>query len=117
MPAPPGKPAPKQDLIPPPLPPDPPPPDKPGITASRSYYDAYTVVARAGAGERFTVAFWNLSDQDLYVTAGGQMQLVARRQKWSVELPRQFRWQVTGREAIQEVVPENETGVQIIIRR
>lgn len=93
---------------------------KAGVLETRSYYDAYPVVARAAeanAGKRFAVGFWNLSDRDAEVKVEGQARLIPRGQKWTVELPREFRWEITGRGQNRETVPENEAGLEIVLRR
>ena len=102
-----------------------PPPDlgggkKAGVLETRSYYDAYPVVARAAeakAGKRFTVGFWNLSNADVELKVDGQTRRIPRGQKWTVDLPREFRWEVTGRGQNRETVPENEAGLEIVLRR
>jgi hypothetical protein len=104
------------DLAPPPVPP----PNPPGSTESRSYYDAYPVAVRnaeAAARDRCTVGIWNLSDRDVQVQVDGQTRTLPRGRKWTGEVPRQFRWQVVGKEARAEQVPEYEAGLEIVLRR
>lgn len=122
MPAPAGKPTP---------PPAPPPgdfplvppvsdPGKPAIRESRSYYNAYPIAARTpvpSGAQRFPIGFWNLSDRALRLTVGGQTHLLPRGAKWTAELPRSFRWQIDGRAASQDKVPDNEVGLEIVIRQ
>jgi hypothetical protein len=69
------------------------------------------------AGDRCSVAFWNLSAQDLTLKVDGQKRILPRGKSLTLELDRKFVWQVEGREPEAERVPANETGLEIVIRR
>jgi hypothetical protein len=103
-----------------PVPAPAPPPGQPvPQTGEARFYDAYAAGGRdaARASGRTSVAFWNLSDRDLVLLAGGQRLLLPRGRSATLELDRQFTWQVEGRPAIAEQVPANESAWEIMIRR
>jgi len=92
---------------------------KPGVSESR-FFDVYSVASANGvkpAGERCSVAFWNLSKQDLVLKVGGQRQVLGRGKSMTLNLDRQFVWQVEGREPQAEQVPANESALEIVIRK
>lgn len=95
-------------------------PAAPQVNESRSFFDTYTVSARVSerpeAG-RCSIAFWNLTNQDLALRVDGKPQVVAKGKHVTFDLGRQFVWQVEGREPQQEQLPETETGLEIVIRR
>ncbi|HXG09433.1 MAG TPA: hypothetical protein VNK04_06560 [Gemmataceae bacterium] len=86
----------------------------------RRFYDAYAAgvrdPARAAFG-RASVGFWNLSGRDLVLLAGGQRLLLPNGRNVTLELDRQFSWQVEGRPAMVEQVPANESAMEIVIRQ
>jgi hypothetical protein len=98
---------------------------KAGVNAQESrkiddkFYDSYFLAnaARAPAGDRCAVTFWNLSGQGVTLTVGGQDRSLAAGQNVRLELKREFTWSVTGREVERQQVPANEVGVEIVIRR
>ncbi len=106
-----------------PAPSAPPPATMPpaGVTESRSsypaarssYYRAPTTAATAGL---VPVAFWNRSGQDLWVQIAGQWRLLGQNRGLTLDLPRGFTWQVQGRTAQQEQVPEDRGSMRIVIR-
>ena len=83
------------------------------------FYDSYFVAGgtQAPGPDRCVVTFWNLSGQDLRLTVDGSLRPVPSGQKVRLELNREFRWGVAGREAVGQQVPAAETGVEIVIRR
>jgi hypothetical protein len=70
-----------------------------------------------GAGDRHSVGFWNLSSQDLMVTVAGQRIVLPRGRSATVQVPRQFTWQVEGRPPLVEQVPAGESAMEIVIRQ
>ena len=96
-----------------------------GVNAQESrkiddkFYDSYFLAntARAPAGDRCAVTFWNLSGQGVTLTVGGQDRSLAAGQNVRLELKREFTWSVTGRDAERQQVPANEVGVEIVLRR
>jgi hypothetical protein len=69
-------------------------------------------------GGRFTVDFWNLTDRDLVLRIeGGPPQVLPRGKNVPVAVPRQFTWQVQGRETQTRSVDRGESALQIVIRR
>jgi hypothetical protein len=92
-----------------------------GFGESTSFYDAYSVASPTMAipgGERFTVDFWNLTARDLVLRIeGGPPQVLPRGKNVPVAVPRQFTWQVQGRETQTGSVDRGESALQIVIRR
>jgi hypothetical protein len=91
----------------------------PAVSESRTYFDTYFGGAGAAkpAADRCSVAFWNLSGQDLGLKVDGQSRLLPRGQSVTLTLGRQFVWQVEGREPQKQDVPANEGALEIVIRR
>jgi hypothetical protein len=84
------------------------------------FYDLYPVATRnpnKPAGERSSVAFWNLSDRDLTLKVAGQIRTLPRGQKVGLELARKFTWQVDERQPREETVAVTDPGLEIVIRR
>lgn len=93
---------------------------QPGVTESRSYFNAYAVAPRANdkpAGNRVPVGFWNLTDRDITLTVDKQTHVVPKGKNLKLDLARQFVWRVDTREALNEQVPAAESGLEIVIRR
>lgn len=107
----------------PPLPPrtpEPPLNPKPGVSESRSYFDATTVAAQAApplAGERCTVGFWNLTDKDVRLATGSQVFFLPRGKSLRLDMGRQFVWRVDERAPQTEQIPSSESALEIVIRR
>lgn len=90
------------------------------VSEDSPYFDVYPVVPREGdkpAGDTCTVTFLNLANRDVSVTVDGKSQSVARGQKVVVTVPRQFQWQLQGREPRTEQVGMGSSALQIVIRR
>lgn len=96
------------------------PPRNPGVSESRSYFSAYAVAPRTAekpAGDRARVGFWNLSERDVVLTVANQAYSLPRGKSVRLDLPREFVWRVDSREAQNEKMPENESALEIVIRR
>lgn len=93
---------------------------KPGVTESRSFFDAYAVAPRSAdkpAAGKVSVGFWNLTDRDLMLHVDQRTFTVLRGKSVRLELERQFAWRVEARAAQNEQVPAGEAGREIVIRR
>lgn len=102
---------------------------KPGVTESRSFFNAYTVAPRANdkpLANRVHVGFWNLTENDVTLTisdAAAPMatqvstHVVPKGKDLRIDLPRKFVWRIDAREAVNEHVPATESGLEIVIRR
>jgi hypothetical protein len=126
MPAPPSGapvvPAPPAITAPPaPAPPSPMPPAGPASTTSEkmreSFYNVYPSTERSALAGRTAVAVWNLSANTLTLTVAGQRRLLPAGQSLTLDLEREFSWQVEGRDAEVTRVPAGETGATLVIRR
>jgi hypothetical protein len=90
------------------------------VSESHSYYDSYVVAQQSGArsnGERCTVGFWNLTDRDVNARINGQARTLPRGKNVPIEVPREFVWQLEGREAQVERIAAGESALTIVIRR
>ena len=67
--------------------------------------------------DRFSIAFWNLSNSDLVLKVASRSYPLPRNKNLQLEMDRDFVWQVEGREAQVERIPTNESGLEIVIRR
>jgi hypothetical protein len=82
------------------------------------YYDAYYVAARPGPRlPTCSIAFWNLSDRPMHIRVGDKMHVVQRQQQIILDLPRHFQWQVDGRSPEPVQVAQEQTAMEIVIRR
>ncbi len=91
----------------------------PAVRESR-YYDAYKVAlidSGRTPGERCSVGFWNLSERDLVLHVGGRSVALKRGKSVTFDVARQFVWQVEGRQAHSEHVPDKDSALEIVIRR
>jgi hypothetical protein len=87
---------------------------------SQSYYDAYPVPARErspATANRAEVSFWNLTDRDLSLRVDGQTRLLPRGRNVPMTLPREFTWQLDGREPKPETLGRDDAALEIVIRR
>lgn len=84
------------------------------------YFDAYAVAPTASApasGPRVSVSFWNLSAHEMVLKVGTQRLTLACGRSATLDLERQFTWQIEGREAQAGRVGANDTALEIVIRR
>jgi len=91
-----------------------------GGTTRSGYFDAYplaTPPAKPAAPDRVAVGFWNLSDRDVTVLVAGQNHTIQRGRSLKVEVPREFTWQVAGREPETRRVPAADGGLEIVLRQ
>jgi hypothetical protein len=87
---------------------------------SDKFFDSYFVASdpgRPAVRERCSVVFWNLTGQGLLLRVDGQSRRLERGASVRLELGREFRWGVAGREDDRQQVPTSEAGVEIVIRR
>jgi hypothetical protein len=103
-----------------------PPPDRasgygPGPAVAESHlYDVYPVASGnrpRPAGDRAAVTFRNLSGRDVALEVDGQKRSLPNGQWLRLELGRTFAWQVDGRPAQTERLPDGETGLEVVLRR
>jgi hypothetical protein len=95
-----------------------------GLTETRKpsdrFFDSYFVASdpgRTASRDRCSVVFWNLTSQGLLLRVDGQSRRLERGASVRLELGRDFRWSVAGREEDRQQVPTSEAGVEIVIRR
>ncbi len=113
-------PAPLTDAVPPTKSAPPPPPRTPAVTDTGSYYDTYVRAlhnSERREGSRPTAEFWNLTERDLTIKVDGQRHVVARQKSLLVEVPRQFIWQIEGRDPQKEQIATGESALELVIRR
>jgi hypothetical protein len=98
-------------------------PRKPEASEERKhYYDAYFVagdpsaVRQVSEGSR-SVCFWNLSPSRLTLQVEGKAYTLDRDKKVTLDLPREFTWQVNGRAAESTAFEDDRTAMEIVIRR
>lgn len=102
-----------------PIPAPQPTPPPAGVRESQSYYDAYaaSTAASAPASSTCAVGFWNSTARPVTLRVAGQVYTLAAGRGVMVDLPRQFAWQIDGRESQTTRVPADQVGVDIVIRR
>jgi hypothetical protein len=89
-------------------------------TQMAKYFDAYAVAPAAGPPRlegRCSVSFWNLSQQELNLKVGEKRMTLAAGRTLTLELDRQFNWQIEGRDAQTGQVADKDSALEIVIRR
>jgi hypothetical protein len=72
--------------------------------------------AAQASQDRCKVGFWNVTGQDVTLTIDGKSRMLAKDRAVTVDLGRDFTWQITGREPRQERVPEEMNVFEVILR-
>ena len=83
-------------------------------------YDVYPVALKNGlkpADDQCTVTFKNLSERAIKLRIDGQERPLAKGDSASVQVKRQFVWQMDGGEAKNEQVGMGDYALLIVIRR
>jgi hypothetical protein len=68
------------------------------------------------AKERCRVGFWNLTGRDVTLVVDGKSQLLPRDRAVTLELPREFSWQIDQQPARSERVANEKASHEIVIR-
>jgi hypothetical protein len=68
------------------------------------------------AKDRCRVGFWNLAGRDLSVMIEGKSYALPKNQVLTFDMDRQFTWQVTGKTAQIQRVPEGQAAYEVLIR-
>ena len=83
-------------------------------------FDAYFVgnrgTARAGGKATCSVVFWNMTEREVTLAVEGKSYTVVAKGSMKLDLGREFRWGVNDAEPRQQKVPEEESGMEIVIR-
>lgn len=89
-------------------------------TQKASSDKAPVIIATRGtasvAGERLKIGFWNLTGRDITLTVEGKSRTLAKNRSLSLELGREFSWQVERAPAHIERVPEGLAVHEVVIR-
>jgi hypothetical protein len=85
--------------------------------ARDSFYDVYPSTERSALAGRAAVAVWNLSGGTLTLTVAGRRHTLPPGRNLSLDLDREFSWQLEGRDTEVTRVPAGETGATLVIRR
>jgi hypothetical protein len=98
-----------------------PPSAPPGTNEAQAYYDAYAAAAtnRTGikAAELLSIGFWNNTSKSMLLRVQGQTHHLPAGRGVTLDLPRQFVWQIDGRDAQVVNLPASQTGADFVIRR
>jgi hypothetical protein len=84
------------------------------------YFDSYAVAANSAsprADGRFSVSFWNLSPSTMTLKVAEQRTTLPAGRSLTLNVNRQFRWQIEGRQEQTAQIAANESGLEIVIRR
>jgi hypothetical protein len=94
-------------------------PPKSGVNEAQSFYDAYAAEPRGGVKkyDLVSVGFWNNTSRAVVLRVQGQVQTLPAGRGVTLDLPRQFVWQVDGREAQVLSLPAAQAGTDIVLRR
>ncbi len=86
---------------------------RPKIITSRSLGGTETSTP---SKERCRVGFWNLTGRDVTLTVSGKIWPLAKNQAMTVELDRQFTWQIANRAQHVEQVPDGKMAYEVVVR-
>lgn len=75
-----------------------------------------TAQAAEVSQDRCKVGFWNVTRQDVTLTIDGKSRMLAKDRAVTVDIGREFTWQITGRELRQERVPPETKVFEVILR-
>jgi hypothetical protein len=83
------------------------------------FYDAYYVAGTGAsdAKETCSVAFWNLADRPLELRVAGRTHTIPSHRQVTLDLPRQFQFQVEQRPPEPTQVAQEQSAMEIVIRR
>ncbi len=83
------------------------------------FYDAYYVAGSTADPPKNTcsVAFWNLADRPLALHVAGRSHMIASRHQVTLDLPREFQWQINQRPPEPTQVAQEQSALEIVIRR
>jgi hypothetical protein len=82
--------------------------------------ESHSLSGTAGAASpsgRCRVGFWNVSGRDLTLIIDGRSRRLAQNQNLTLQLGRQFTWQVDQRSPQQADIPAGKRTLEIIIRQ
>jgi hypothetical protein len=77
---------------------------------------ARTAQAAEVSEDRCKVGFWNITGQDVTLTIDGKSRMLAKDRAVTIDLGRDFTWQITGREPRHERVPQETNVLEVILR-
>lgn len=92
----------------------------PVVTDSPPYFEYYPVTPRAGEKlipNQCMLKFWNLSPTAITLKVDSKFEILAKGKSLQILSARQFRWQVGDRQVETVKVPDNESALEIVIRR
>jgi hypothetical protein len=75
-----------------------------------------TDAAGTAAKVRLKIGFWNLTGRDITLTVAGQVRTLAKNRAVTLELEREFSWQIDRLPAHLERVPEGQAVHEVVIR-
>ena len=91
-------------------------PRMPVIVTSHALGGGYVPGAAPLPQERCRVGFWNLSGRDVTLMVEGKMWTLARNRALTIDLERQFGWQIDQQPQHVERVPEGHASHEVVIR-
>src|SRR5262245_6787934 len=95
---------------------EPPTSQKRAPTVFEARSGARTAQAAEVSQDRCKVGFWNVTGQDVTLTIDGKSRMLAKDRAVTVNIGREFTWQITGREPRQERVPQETKVFEVILR-
>ncbi len=95
------------------------PPSKkaPKIRESASFYQQTKLNEISAENNTCQVGFWNISNRDVVLKVGGRTYDLEKNRSLTIDLPREFSWQIGSAGRNQEFVPEDRNSYEIVIRQ
>ncbi len=92
-------------------------PAAPQVIESRSFSAADEKGAGPASGKgACKVGFWNATGRDVKLVVNGTAHTLARNRSLTLTLDREFAWHLEGQPAQQELVPDNRTAYEVVVR-
>ncbi|MSQ97083.1 MAG: hypothetical protein EXR98_21370 [Gemmataceae bacterium] len=91
-------------------------PRMPVITTAHSLPSGFVPGAAPLPKERCRVGFWNLSGREVTLTVDGKTWTLTKDRSLTLDLDRQFAWQIAGQALRVERVPEGQAAQEVLIR-
>jgi hypothetical protein len=88
----------------------------PVIVTSHTLGGGFVPGSRPLAKDRCRVGFWNLAGRDVTVVVDGKAFRLAKDRSITMDLERQFAWQIEGQPLHVERLPETALSHEVVIR-
>ena len=89
---------------------------RPAIVTTRALANGYIPGATPLAKDRCRVGFWNVTGRDVTLTVGGKAWPLAKDRSLTLDLERQFTWQIDQEPQHVERIPDVQSTHEVVLR-